>query len=107
LEYKNLGVSKQNDVAPYISSDNRTMVPVRLILETIGADVQWDEKNRTVIITYQGKTLRLRIDEALPDNMGTSVIRNNRTFVPIRYISESFGAMVDWNESAQTITIIR
>jgi hypothetical protein len=103
--YTKSGVSYTNDVAPYISADNRTMLPIRLIAEAFGAKVDWDAASRTAVITQNNNTLRIVIDQPLPSDMGTAVIRNDRTFVPIRYISEAFGAKVDWDAQAQAVTI--
>ncbi|MCX7745317.1 MAG: copper amine oxidase N-terminal domain-containing protein [Clostridia bacterium] len=44
------GVIKVLDVAPTVI-DGRTLVPARFISESLGADVKWDQKNKTVIIT--------------------------------------------------------
>jgi hypothetical protein len=105
VAYTKDGVSFSSDTAPYISADNRTMLPLRLIAEAFGAKVDWDAASRTAIITQNNNSLRIVIDQPLPNDMGTAVIRNDRTFVPIRYISEAFGAKVDWDAQAQTVTI--
>ena len=44
------GVDKTMDVAPYIDSDNRTMVPIRFVAEALGCVVNWDESTMSVII---------------------------------------------------------
>ncbi|MDR3271101.1 MAG: hypothetical protein LBT32_06325 [Peptococcaceae bacterium] len=103
--YTKNDVSYTSDAAPYISADSRTMVPIRLIAEAFGAKVDWDAASRTAVITQNNNTLRIVIDQPLPSDMGTAVISNDRTFVPIRYISETFGAKVDWDAQAQTVTI--
>ncbi|MDR1559162.1 MAG: CIA30 family protein [Clostridiales bacterium] len=105
--YTKNGVAYMNDVAPYISGDDRTMVPLRLISEGLGAIVDWEADTRTVIITLNGKTLRVVVDQPLPNNMGTAVIRNDRTFVPIRYISESLGATVTWDAQTKTVVVMQ
>jgi chitinase len=101
---KNSAVSA-NDVAPYISSDNRTMTPLRVIAETLGADVSWTDTTKTVTIQKGAKTLSLTINQPLPDGMGTAVIVNNRTFVPIRYIAEQLGANVVYDDVGKTVKI--
>jgi hypothetical protein len=47
------------------------------------------------------------IDVPLPSGMGTPVIINQRTMIPLRYVSESLGAEVDWNPDTRTIDISR
>ncbi|MDR1541272.1 MAG: hypothetical protein LBU32_25415 [Clostridiales bacterium] len=102
--YKN-GTKITNDVSPYISSENRTMLPLRVIAETLGAEVDWTEATKTVTVTKASKTLTLVINQTLPNSLGTAVIGNGRTFVPIRYIAEQLGANVVWNEDSRTVDI--
>jgi len=92
-----------NDVAPFIDGD-RTMVPLRAIMYTLGATVEWIDSPRSVEIRHGDTALTLAIDVPLPDNMGTPVIINDRTFVPLRYVTETFGAHAEWdgvNQSAR------
>jgi len=92
------------DVVPFIVGD-RTMVPLRSIAEALGAEVDWDEATNTVIMVLDGITIYLAVGVPLPGNMGTPVIVDERTFVPVRYISEAFGATVRWAEESQTVFI--
>ena len=105
LSYTKNGDQKTSDVAPFISSDNRTMVPIRLISEALGAKVDWNADTQTVTLTLNDKILRVIINQQLSNNMGTAVIRDNRTFVPVRYVSEQLGAKVDWDGMTQTVII--
>ena len=94
-----------SDVAPYISNDDRTMVPIRLVAKALGARVDWDAASCLVTISKNNKLLKIVIDQPLPDAMGTAVIRDSRTFVPIRYISEQLGAVVKWFPEFMTVEI--
>lgn len=47
------GVSKETDVAPYISDKDRTMLPLRFIAENLDCDVNWDGLTKTVTITIK------------------------------------------------------
>lgn len=95
----------QNDVAPFISNENRTMIPLRLVAETMGAEVGWMESLRAATISMNGKTIYLKVGEPLSDGMGTPVISESRTFVPIRYVAESFNANVVWNQENRNVKI--
>lgn len=99
-------------VTPFILPPGRTMVPLRFISEAFGAKVDWDGATRTVTITWGGKTVKLTIGVYIAKVDGRDVrldvapvIRGGRTFVPIRFISEVFGAEVKWDATERKITI--
>ena len=81
------------------------MVPLALIAEALGADVSWDGNTRTVTIMSEGTMLMLIIDVPLPNDMGTPVISNGRTFVPVAFISQMLGANVRWDGDNQAVYI--
>lgn len=92
--------------------DNRTLLPVRALVEGIGGTVEWNPNTQTVTLTYKDDEIRLTINQAaayLNDKEQTldvtSVIINDRTMLPIRFIAESFGYKVDWTQETQTVTI--
>lgn len=95
-----------------IIENNRTLVPVRKIFEELGAEVYWNENNRS-ITSYKGSdTISLKINSNIMVQNGKTVyldvspkIMNNRTLVPLRAISESFGAEVEWLEESYTVMI--
>ncbi|MGB9878927.1 MAG: stalk domain-containing protein, partial [Candidatus Pelagibacter ubique] len=108
------GVSKEIDAPPFIK-DGRTLVPIRFIAEAFGAEVQWDGTTKTVKIYLNSKNIKiiLQIDNKIAyvnDNKFIldvpPLITNGRTFVPIRFIAESFGAEVRWDGNLKKITII-
>ncbi len=99
------------DVPPQIIND-RTMVPLRAIFEAIGADVQWDDATRTITAIKDGTTITMQIDNPAMIVNGTEIsldappqIKNDRTLVPVRAISESFGCDVEWNNATRTVII--
>ena len=94
------------DAAPLISQ-NRTMVPLRFIVEAFGANVSWAQDTKTVTIVIDGKVLTMRINQELEDFGAAPIISNGRTMVPIRYISEELGANVIWVPSTKTVAIAR
>jgi len=87
--------------------NNRTMVPLRFITESFGADVQWLGEENAVKITLDGLELQMKIGEKLPGFDTPATIVNGRTLVPIRYISEYFGAYVLYLPETSTIEIYR
>lgn len=98
------GKSVQSDVAPIIV-DNRTMVPIRVITETLGGTVDWN--NRTVTLNIDGKLLQMTIGQTIPGFDAAPILKNNRTYVPVRYVAEALGADVAWDETTQQITITK
>ena len=104
--YTKNGAQRENDVAPYLDSAlNRTMVPLRVIAEEMGAIVDWDGATQTVSMSRDGSYMSLVIGQALPDGMGTAVIAEDRTFVPVRYVAEMLGAEVEWDGANQAVYI--
>lgn len=106
------GISVSSDVSPYLDSSNRTMVPVRFVSEALGAKVDWAAATRTVTVTKNSKKLTLRVGSVdLVDNgsvtkMDTvAVIKDSRTFVPVRFIAEALGLYVGWNASSHTVLL--
>lgn len=105
------GVLTEIDVAPFIA-DNRTMVPIRVISESFGARVEWFNAERKVMIYFIGKTIVLWIGEmsALVNGQqkyldAPPLIIGDRTFVPIRFISENIGGTVGWDQAERKVTI--
>ena len=113
------GVIKTNDVAPKIVKD-RTMLPARFVAENLGAAVDWNEKDELVTIT--GKNLKTGEDVTILIYIDSDIayvnekevkldspafIENDRTYTPIRFISEELGAGVDWVESEQKVIITK
>lgn len=100
------------DVEPRII-DGRTMVPVRAILEALGAKVEWDASTRTVTATTDLKKISMVIGKkeiAVGEKymlMDTApIILENRTLVPARYAAEVLENTVKWDASTRTVNII-
>jgi len=101
------------DESPYIDpSSNRSMVPVRAIAEIFGAIVQWNSIKREVTIQWNRDTIRLEVNSDIAWINGTQykldaqpAIRNDRTFVPIRFIAEAFNSQIQWIARDQKVVI--
>ena len=99
------------DVAPLIQ-ESRTMVPVRFIGETFGAEVSWDGNTRRVTYQREGVKIELVIGakQAMVNDKTVNldappIIINDRTLVPIRFVGEHLDAEFAWDPSSQTVTI--
>ena len=103
------------DVEPFIEED-RTMVPMRAIFESVGALVTWDQDTQTVIsikndeathnvvVLQIGNTSAFVNSESVALDVPAKVI-NDRTFVPLRFVMESLNANVEWNPDTFTVTV--
>ena len=100
------GATRQSDAAPFIDpAYDRLMIPLRLIAEAMGANVAWHDETRSVTISAGTAQISLTIGEALPNGMGVPVIVNNRTFVPLRYVTEILGGDVTWDEENRAVYV--
>lgn len=104
-----------NKVDPQLVND-RTMVPVRKIFEVLGATIEWDGATETVTAKTDEKVMKLQIN----NNVATvttgdvveeitldaaPVVIDGRTLVPVRFISETLGLKVGWDQMTQTVII--
>ena len=105
------GHATRVDAAPEIVAD-RTFVPVRFIAETFGSTVKWLPETRSMTITLGSTIVILQIGNATAVIKGNIItldaapyIKNSRSMLPLRVISESFGSDVTWNAVKHVITI--
>ena len=108
---------KKIDVAPYIVNGS-TFIPLRGLLEEMGAEISWDGERQLITVKNNALTIELQIwnntvwvtNSKVDGRMMYSVpnppvISDNRTFVPVRFLSEILGYTVSWDGTAQTVTI--
>lgn len=89
------------------------MVPLRGIFEALGMDVQWDVKTRTVTAVKGETRINLTVNsttaskDGVPIQLETApyIDLKGRTFVPLRFISESLGATVEWDQATGRVFI--
>ena len=92
------------DAQPFIDESGRTQVPVRALAEMLNCQVIWNEKTQGVtIIDAEGAVVSIKIGESTMYadgkivEMDTSAkIINNRTYIPLRFVSEALGFNVFW-----------
>lgn len=99
------------DVPPVIK-ENRTLIPIRPITEALGATVQWNERERTVLISKGDTTIQLQVENRIALVNGSRVELdvpaeniNSRVFVPLRFISEALKAQVAFYPEGQIVTV--
>lgn len=107
------GVVQVYDQPPVILND-RTLVPLRGIFEALGATVSWEQNTKTVTATKEGTTIRLTIGSAKAHKNGMTInldqppqLINDRTMLPVRFVSEALGAEVNWDQRIRTVVITK
>lgn len=97
------------DPAPYVEN-SRTMVPLRFISEALGQKVDWDAKQKKVTIGENLAILTINSDEIVGKDKtikieSPAVVKEGRTFVPLRAVAEILGAKVSWDGPSKTVKI--
>lgn len=97
--------------ASYIVDDT-TLVPLRVISEGLGADVNWDESENTITVEKDGNVISLQIGSTTATINGkaytlpaTAEIKDDTAMVPIRFISEALNANVVWDKDTMKVTV--
>ena len=102
------------DVEPTIIN-SRTMVPMRAIFEALNCSVSWDEATKTATGVSSDGAITVKITNDSPIGIvngkeipldSPATILNGRFLVPVRFISESMGAMVNWYSYPKTVSIL-
>jgi tripartite ATP-independent transporter DctP family solute receptor len=107
--------------SPPIIKNSRTLLPLRAIIEALEGTVSWDASEKRVTVTLSSNSgdnvieLWIGKNTAKVNGVDTPIdatnakvvpeIINGRTMLPLRFISESLGAKVDWNGTTQAITV--
>lgn len=100
-----------NDNYPFIQ-DSRTMVPLRTLSENMGFEVSWDDPQIRLKKDDTTYLLTIGTNEVLINNndkllMDTKpILKNDRVFIPLRFIAEGFAYQISWDQSAQKVEII-
>ena len=111
IEVKLNNMALTFDVKP-ANIQGRVLVPLRVIFEQLGMDVDWVAATKTVTGSKNGNTVKLVQDSTDAYVNGALVkldvpaqIIGGRTMVPVRFIAESTGAKVFWDSASQTVYI--
>lgn len=105
------GMNLKFDVPPVIK-EGRTLIPVRAIMNGLGAEVAWDSETNVVTISRDDKVIVLDLAKGEATVNGEAVeldvpaqIISNRTFVPLRFVAQTLGDKVDYDEASGEINI--
>jgi hypothetical protein len=110
-EGKRFEIDPGRGTKPIIRND-RILVPIRTIVEEFGGSINWDNDSRKVTIKANDKNIVLTIDKYDAEVNGkvetmnvAPIIHNDRTMLPLRFISENLGLDVEWDDKTKTATI--
>ncbi|MFV0516050.1 MAG: family 10 glycosylhydrolase [Aminipila sp.] len=105
-------VFEEDEGAPFIDVNGRTLVPFRGVMESFGGDVDWDNESRIAIVEKGNVKVQVPIDKKYimvndkqVENDTVAIILNGRTYLPIRAVLEAFGAGVAWDNQNRTVII--
>lgn len=101
------------DEKPFLDAETgRTFVPLRFVSEALEGKVTWDGASKMAIIEKGNTVIEMEIGSTNPVVDGESKaldaparLENGRTLVPLRFISECFGASVQWDGESKTVII--
>lgn len=112
----NDSVIQYQDVKP-VNTDGRVMIPFRVVLESMGANVEYDDSQRlvtakkddieikftlmddTIYVNKNGEESTVKMDTPM-------IIVEDRTLVPIRFMSEALGMQVGWDGDTETVLVM-
>lgn len=102
------------DEHPYVDQrSNLTMVPLAFVSDKLGATAKWNGKLKQITISLNHDIIILAIGQnnALVNGKrvgfeGSAVLKNGRTMVPLRFISEALHAIVDWQPTRNQVSIM-
>lgn len=92
--------------------DDRVLIPLRDLSESLAYRVSWDGKKKEIEITERGVNIRLVIDSDTAQVNGAEVkldvgaqIQEGTTYVPLRFVGEAFNMSVDWDSKSQSVNL--
>lgn len=95
-----------------IFKDDRNFIPLRLVCENLACKVDWDQENKRVKISTDALKILMEIDKKqmtvnnIKKDLDVSpFIENDRTYVPVRFVAEALGKVVNWKDEDKTIFI--
>ncbi|WP_438351158.1 N-acetylmuramoyl-L-alanine amidase [Paenibacillus sp. FA6] len=90
--------------------NGNVMIPIRVVVENLKFNVDWNQKDKSVRIQQNSKVISLTVDKDEVTVDGKKVIlktapqvKNNSVLVPIRFVSEQMGLTVSWDNTDKTV----
>lgn len=111
-----MGIQTETSAATKLSGgviqNGTTLIPMRSLFEALGAEIKWDNKEKSVTAKKGETTIKLFVNsnkavvngESLKLETSAKII-NSTTMVPVRFVSESLGSDVKWDSKARIVTV--
>lgn len=109
---------KELDTAPYIyPGKGTTLIPLRGLIEEMGGEIEWNGETQEIKISAPTGKIEMQVQRKTVysehPNYGmvrytlavAPKIKDSRTFIPLRFVSEHLGYNVTWNGETREITI--
>lgn len=110
---------------PYEDANYRTMVPLRTTADAMGVTVDWNEASKQAAFTRKSETKTEQVIFTVDSNKFTFVVteqgkeavsvekemdtaavqKDNRIYTPVRFLAETLGYLVTWDNDSQTVTL--
>lgn len=103
--------------AAAVIQNNRTLLPIRAIVEVFGGTIEWHPELQVVTLYLNRNSVSLQIanPQGYVNGVQTAidgsdarvvpVIISGRTYLPLRFVAENLGLQVDWNQASRTATV--
>ncbi len=111
IDGNNVSFTEQSG-APFVDGNNRTQVPLRVTMESFGAKVGWNNESRTAIVSKDDITVEIPVGQSYIIKNGqkikndtAAIIKDGKTYLPIRAVLEAFGATIGWDNATKTVTV--
>lgn len=111
INQKKIAFSTQTGY-PFTDSQGRMQVPLRAAMDAYGCETTWNEGKKTVTLKKEGTTVQVPIGKTYLFINGVkqstdtaALVKDGRTYLPIRPVLEAFGAKVSWDEKKNALRI--
>lgn len=99
---------------PFIDSNNRTLVPMRVVMEKYGCTVDWEQesfsaivKKGDIVVKVPTKQQFLFVNGSRVDTDTVPQIINGRTYLPVAVVLRAVGADVQWDDKSRSVVVDR
>ncbi len=97
---------------PFQDEEGRVFIPFKAVMEEFGCNVVWDKERSVAVAVKDAVIVEVPPNQNYIRQNGfkivmdsNTVLKENKLYVPIRVIFETFGAEVNWNQAAKTVIV--